>query len=84
MVKPNELGGHFDHWDRDKNGVIDILEVFFTISNLCYTKLENFFCNSKHNSASMTVEVLEVFLMPLILRFVDDKICKKETSFVPE
>ncbi len=27
MVKPNELGGDFDHWDRDRNGVIDILEV---------------------------------------------------------
>ena len=29
MVKPNELGGQFEHWDRNKDGVIDILEVLF-------------------------------------------------------
>lgn len=26
-IKPNELGGQFEHWDRDKDGVITLLEV---------------------------------------------------------
>jgi Ca2+-binding EF-hand superfamily protein len=33
MVKPNELGGLFENWDRDKNGVIDILEVLLYTAN---------------------------------------------------
>ena len=28
VLKPSELGGQFEHWDRDKNGVISILEVW--------------------------------------------------------
>ena len=31
MVKPNELGGQFEHWDRNKDEVIDILEVFYIV-----------------------------------------------------
>jgi hypothetical protein len=33
MVKPNELGGLFENWDSDKNGVIDILEVLLYTAN---------------------------------------------------
>ena len=26
-IRVNELGGQFEHWDRDNNGVITLLEV---------------------------------------------------------